>query len=322
MDLTDLHIFRTVVEEGGIVRASIKLHRVQSGITTRIKNLESSLGTELFYRSKQRLHLSPSGELLLDYAERLLQLSDEARQAVSGSAPRGVFRIGALESTCASRLPGVLADYHAAFPDVRIELTTGTNDALTAAVAERHLDAAFVAEAPTAQGLAHKPLFTERLVLISAAQRGPIRRPQDVASDTLIAFPHGCAYRRVLQRWLGPAHTPATRVLELGSYHAIVACVASGTGIALIPESVLDTVNGAEVRQHRLPHAVSDVVTPLIWRVGEQSAPLLAMRDLLKRQEREGLRQPVGHQVDREGRGQDHPDADDPQSGASGRSGP
>ena len=50
---------------------------------------------------------------------------------MSGGAPRGVFRIGALESTTASRLPGVLADYHAAYPDVRVELTTGTNDALT-----------------------------------------------------------------------------------------------------------------------------------------------------------------------------------------------
>jgi len=51
MDLADLHVFKTVVEEGGIVRAARKLHRVQSSITTRIQVLESSLGTELFYRS-------------------------------------------------------------------------------------------------------------------------------------------------------------------------------------------------------------------------------------------------------------------------------
>jgi len=168
MDLADLHVFKTVVEEGGIVRAARKLHRVQSSITTRIQVLESSLGTELFYRSKQRLHLSPSGEVLLGYAERLLRLSNEARDAVSGSAPRGVLRLGSLESTTASRLPRVLADYHAACPEVRVELSTGTNDALTAAVAERRLDAAFVAEAPVNPGLAHQPLFTERLVLISA----------------------------------------------------------------------------------------------------------------------------------------------------------
>ena len=134
--------------EGGIVKASRRLHRVQSSVTTRIRRLEASLGAELFYRSKQRFLLSPSGELLLGYAERLLRLSEEARQALDGAAPRGVFRLGALESTTASRLPAILAGYHAACPDVRVELTTGTNDALTAAVAQRRLDAAFVAEAP------------------------------------------------------------------------------------------------------------------------------------------------------------------------------
>ena len=65
MNLADLHIFKTVAEEGGIVKAARKLHRVQSSITTRVKQLEASLGAELFYRDKQRLYLSPSGELLL-----------------------------------------------------------------------------------------------------------------------------------------------------------------------------------------------------------------------------------------------------------------
>jgi DNA-binding transcriptional LysR family regulator len=283
MDLADLQIFKTVVEEGGIVRASRKLHRVQSSITTRIRQLEASLGTELFYRSKQRLHLSPSGELLLGYAERLLTLSDEARHALGGTAPRGVFRLGALESTAASRLPAILARYHAACPEVRVELSTGTNDALTAAVAERRLDAAFVAEAPRSPGLAHQPMFTEKLVLVSALQHRPIRTPADIAGESLIAFPSGCAYRRVLQRWLGSAHTPGTRMLELASYHAIVACVASGTGVALMPESVLATVQGAEVRRHKLPRAVSHVVTPLVWRDGEQPPALRALRELLRR---------------------------------------
>lgn len=286
MDLADLHIFKTVVEEGGIVKAARKLHRVQSNITTRVKQLEASLGTELFYRDKQRLFLSPSGELLLDYAQRLLRLSEEAKGAVSGTPPRGVLRLGALESTTASRLATVLARYHAAFPQVRIELSTGTNDALTAGVAERRLDAAFVAEAPQSPALAHMPLFTERLVVISALQHRAIRGPDDVAGDSVIAFPNGCAYRRVLQRWLGASRVASERVLELGSYHAIVACAAAGAGIALMPQSVLETMGrGVEVRQHKLPRAFSHVVTPLIWRVGEESAALLALREQLRQRE-------------------------------------
>jgi DNA-binding transcriptional LysR family regulator len=74
--------FRAVVEAGGVTRAAERLHRVQSNITTRIRQLEEKLGTPLFIREGKRLHLSPAGQVLLDYAQRLLALADEARDAV------------------------------------------------------------------------------------------------------------------------------------------------------------------------------------------------------------------------------------------------
>ena len=280
MDLADLHIFKTVAEEGGILRASRKLHRVQSSITTRVQQLELSVGTQLFVRDKQRLFLSPQGELLLAYADRLLRLAEEAKAAVAGSAPRGALRLGALESTTASRLPQILARLHQGCPELRVELTTGTNDALTAAVADRRLDAAFVAEAPAHADLSHLPLFTERMVLISSLEHRPVRRPGDVAGDSVIAFPNGCAYRRVLERWLGDRSLASVRVLELSSYHAIVACVSSGTGVAVVPESVLDTVQSAQVARHALPKVHSRVVTPLIWRASDHSPAVMALRKL------------------------------------------
>ena len=280
IDFTDLQIFRVVVEEGGIIRAARKLHRVPSNVTKRIKQLESSMGVTLFHRDRQRLHLSPTGELLRGYADRLVQLSEEARAAVSGTNPRGVLKLGALESTAASRLPGLLAAFHHRYPDVRLELTTGTNDFLVQAVAGRRLDAAFIAEPPS-RVLAHIPVFRERLAIISSADHPPIRRSQDIKSASLIAFPDGCAYRRVLQRWLGHDVFSTKRMLELGSYHAIVACVASGAGIALVPESVLDTMPQTPVRRHALPKAMADITTPLVWRDGEISPPVLALRTLV-----------------------------------------
>jgi DNA-binding transcriptional LysR family regulator len=176
----------------------------------------------------------------------------------------------------------VLARYHGAYPEVRVELTTGTNDALTAAVLDRRLDAAFVAEVPASKELAHLPLFAERLTLISSLDHRRIRSPADVEGDSIVAFPDGCAYRRRLHRWLGDAGA-AMRVLNLGSYHAIVACVASGAGIALVPESVLETVHGAQVKRHRLAAPHADVVTPLIWRAREESAAVMALEDELMR---------------------------------------
>jgi DNA-binding transcriptional LysR family regulator len=284
MNFSDLEIFKAVVDEGGIIKASRRLHRVPSSVTSRIQQLESSMGVSLFHRDRQRLHLSPTGELLRGYADRLIQLSEEARSVVSGAKPQGVLRLGTLESTAASRLPGLLTDFHRLYPDVRLELSTGTNDFLMRALADRRLDAAFTAEAPTqalAQTLANVPVFRERLVVISSLDHPPIRRASDVKDASLIAFPDGCAYRRVLQRWLGGDSLAGKRKLELASYHAIVACVASGTGIALVPESVLDTMPHAHVQRHALPKALADIRTPLVWRDGEISPPVLALRTLI-----------------------------------------
>jgi DNA-binding transcriptional LysR family regulator len=289
MDLSDLQIFKAVVEEGGILRAARKLHRVPSSVTTRIKQLEASVGTQLFFRDRQRLVLSPNGESLLVYADKLLRLAEEARIAVTGQPPSGVLRLGALESTSASRLPGVLARFHRAFPNVQVELQTGTNDALAIGVKERRLDAAFVAEAPGDKALASLPLFREKLVLISSLDHRQVAGPRDVRDDSIIAFPNGCAYRRVFERWLGVRGLTTLRVLELSSYHAIVACVASGTGVAVLPESVLDAVNTDEVARYPLPRVLAEIVTPLIWRVAEPLPTVIALRGLLD-VERKALR--------------------------------
>jgi DNA-binding transcriptional LysR family regulator len=281
MDFVDLQVFKAVVDEGGIIKAARKLHRVPSSVSTRIQQLEASMGVTLFHRDRQRLHLSATGELLLDYADRLIQLSDEARSIVSGGKPKGVLKLGALESTIASRLPRILADFHRRYPEVRLELSTGTNDALVEQVADRRLDAAFTAEAPGLRALEHRPVFSERLVVISHPDHPPIKRARDVEGASLIAFPDGCAYRRVLQRWLGPDRLATSRMLDLNSYHAIVACVASGTGIAVVPESVLDTMPSAHVLQHALPKAQALITTPMVWRRGEIAPPVLALRTLV-----------------------------------------
>jgi DNA-binding transcriptional LysR family regulator len=281
MNFADLQVFKSVVDEGGVIRAASKLHRVPSAVTTRIKQLEASMGVKLFHRDKQRLHLSPAGELLLGYAERLIPLSEEARDVVTGTTPRGIFKLGALESTTASRLPPILAGFHSRYPDVRLELTTGTNDGLLGQLAERKIDAAFMAEAPGGQSFEYTPVFHERLTLISNVDQPPIKRARDVDGLSLIAFPEGCAYRRVLLRWLGADSLARFRVLDLSSYHAIVACVTAGAGIALVPESVLDAMPHVKVRLHPLPKAQSQIVTPLVWRRGEISASVLALRTQL-----------------------------------------
>lgn len=279
MDFAALQIFKAVVDEGGIAPAAKKLHRVQSNVTTRIQQLEASLGAKLFVREKRRLILSPEGELFLGYVEQMLRISEHARAAVLGDEPRGVLRIGTLESTAASRLPPLLSRYHEKHPAVRVELSTGTTDALVEAVLSRKLEAAFVADCPAAARLEAMPAFHEELVLVAPQSHPKIQRAQDVRTDTIISFPSGCAYRRRLQAWLGAGSVVPDNVLELSSYHAIVACVACGTGIAIVPRSVLGTIRQTGgIAVFPLPAKKGRTTTSLIWRKGESSLALKALQ--------------------------------------------
>src|SRR5437868_3034273 len=171
MDLVELQIFKTVAEQGGITKAAAALHRVQSNVTTRVKQLEDRVGAKLFHRQGRRLVLYSEGKVLLAYADRLLRLSAEAQAAIKGHGPHGVFKLGTLESTAATRLPPVLARYHRGYPAVRLELVAGTSGALVDRVLRGEIEAAFVAEPFAETNLEAQHAFTEELVLNTPTRR-------------------------------------------------------------------------------------------------------------------------------------------------------
>ena len=95
-----------------------------------------------------------------------------------------------------------------------VELATGTTGALVQRVTGFQLEAAFVSEPFTAPGLASMPVFDEELVLITARDVAPVKRAADLAGLTLIAFAHGCSYRKRLEDWLGASAVMPARTLD------------------------------------------------------------------------------------------------------------
>jgi DNA-binding transcriptional LysR family regulator len=281
IDLESLKVFRTVVDEGGVVRAATKLNRVQSNVTKRIRQLEEDLGTRLFRREGRSIRLSAEGQHLLTYADRLLRLADETVSEMRTGKPKGVFRLGSLESTAGSRLAPLLSRYHSLYPDVVVELATGTTGALVTRVMKFELEAAFVSEPFTAPGLEARPVFEEQLVLVTSKTSGKVSGPADLGRSTLIAFAQGCSYRKRIEEWLGRANVMPERILEFGSYQAMIACVAAGTGFAVLPKSVIETLRATRsVRQHALPKRFSRNRTYLVWH-GDPSPSLRCLLSLL-----------------------------------------
>ena len=281
IDLDSLEIFRTVVSEGGVIRAAGKLNRVQSNVTTRIRQLEERLGQKLFLRQGRSLALAPAGRKLLPYADRLLRLAEEAEGELRSEVPVGTFRLGSLESTAGSRLPPVLSRFHKLYPGVVVELVSGTTGALLKRLEAFDVEAAFVSQPFSATGFETMAVFEEELVLITGRSVASVTRPADLAGATLIAFAQGCSYRRVLEQWLGKGGVLPSRSLEFSSYQAMIACVAAGTGFAIVPLSVLKALRAtADVRQHALPERLRANRTHLVWR-GTPSVALARLIEML-----------------------------------------
>ena len=279
IDLESLKIFRTVVDEGGVVRAATKLNRVQSNVTTRIRQLEQHVGARLFRREGRSIRLSAEGHTLLVYADRLLRLADEAVSQMRTGKPKGMFRLGSLESTAGTRLAPILSRYHSLYPDVVVELATGTTGALITRVMNFDVEAAFVSEPFTAPDLESQPVFDEQLVLVTSKAIPKVSGPQDLGRLTLIAFAQGCSYRKRVEEWLEGAMPE--RVLEFASYQAMIACVAAGTGYAVVPKSVLEALHATRsIRQHPLPKRFSQSRTHLVWN-GEPSPALRGLMSVL-----------------------------------------
>lgn len=282
MNLTDLEVFLCVVEAGGITKAAERLHRVPSNVTTRVRLFEEDLGVPLFLREGKRMRLSPAGEVLRGYAEKILGLAREARESVCDDLHNGILRLGSMESVAAVRLPQPLSEFHRCYPNVILELHTGSTRQLVSQLLAGELDAALVVDSVVDDRLGKMAAYTEELVIVAEAGHPPINSPQDVSRLTVLAFGAGCAYRKRLESWLDEGARQPDRIMEFFSYHAILGCAVTGMGIALVPKSILDIFPGrAQLSAHSLPadHRYSE--TTWVWRKNSYPKKLDALIRLI-----------------------------------------
>ena len=281
MEFSQLRIFQAVAQEGSITRAAERLHRVPSNLSTRLKQLEEQMGVELFVRERQRLQLSPAGQVLLDYTARLFALHDEALSAVQGGVPSGKFTLGTMYSTAAIHLPGLLAHYHRTYPAVNLHVQSAPSGELLEGLLTGRLDAALVDGPLELAGLDGVEFCEESLVLISDLDHPPIDRARDVRGRAVFTFRQGCSYRTRLEAWYASDRATMGRVMEIESYQGMLACVVAGSGVALMPASMLGSLPGREnVSIHPLKQPFASATTWLMWRKGMMGANLNAWIEL------------------------------------------
>jgi DNA-binding transcriptional LysR family regulator len=233
-DLELLHTLVCVVDEGSFTRAAERVHRTQSTVSQQIRKLEESAGQTLLVRDRSGQQVSPTeqGELLTHYARRLLNLSREARDALSTEASVVPVRLGVPEDFDAVRMASMLSGFVQARPEARLETVSGMSIDLRRQLDAGEIDIALV-KREIGSGDCHAS-WPEPLVWVSG-------QGQDLDLETLplALYPQGCIYRQRATRALDKARRSWRVAFGSHSLTGIQAAVTSGLGLSILPVSAV-----------------------------------------------------------------------------------
>lgn len=232
-DLDLLHSFVSVVDAGGFTAAGERVHRSQSTVSQQIRKLEESLECALFVREGRQVSLTEDGERLLGYARRMLALSTEVREAVSGRKRVDVIRLGIPDDFAADTLTILVSEFARSRPGVRLSVRCDLTSALTRALERGDLDVALLKREPGAG--ASLAAWPEQLHWIGA----PGLDVSATEPVPLVAFPQGCIYRNRAIHALEAAGRHWRIAYESPNLMGLQAALTGGLGVALLERRCL-----------------------------------------------------------------------------------
>ena len=253
MDFRQLQMFKTVAELGGFTKAGIKLFVSHSAISRQIKLLEDELHSQLLVRAGRQVTLTEAGQVLLPYAEAILnQVADASQHVLDVSqSPLRRVRIGTSTTTLSFFLPPVLEKFKSCYPGLYLLITTGLADAILEEIRAGTIDIGLVAMPFEKRGLSVQSLYLEEFV-VAVGKRHPLAkkrsvRPHELEKLPLILSPKGSGLRRTLDNFFHEGGLSPLVHLELENEEAMERAVVDGVGI-----SFLSRVRASRDRLHFL----------------------------------------------------------------------
>ncbi|MDL5157903.1 LysR family transcriptional regulator [Actinomycetospora termitidis] len=280
MDLRQLRYFVTVARTRHFGRAAQELLIAQSPLSQAIRQLESHLGTPLFERTTRRVDLTAAGEALLPEAVRILESVSAARDQVSrvAAGDLGALRVGTTALATYRHVPRLVRRLAAELPGVSLTFRTEMlTPALESALADHRIDLAVLRPPVRDETLAVHLLARERLVL-AVGDDDPETGPVDLAgladADFVVYSAPGSVVGAAAERACRAAGFVPRHTHEADQTSIVLALVAAGVGVALLPESVLAVaVAGVHYRELRRP-APGTADVALAWRRDDPSPAL------------------------------------------------
>jgi DNA-binding transcriptional LysR family regulator len=255
MDLSQLEVFLAVAKEGRFSRAAEKLYRTQSAVSQTIRKLEDELGEPLFDRSSRDGRLTDSGRTLQSYAERMLNLRSDAREALLElkEVKKGKLAIAANEFTALYLLP-VLAEFRRLHPMIRITVNRSLGSQMPDEVMRHNSELGILTYDPAESQLCSIVVYRDELIFVVPANH-PLAGSTQVSirqlgTESFVAHNVASPYREKVIEAFRMHKTQLHMDMELPTLEAIKRFVAMGNGVALLPYLSVDreVANGDLVR--------------------------------------------------------------------------
>lgn len=240
MDLAQLEVFLAVAREGKFSRAAEKLHRTQSAVSQSIHKLEQDVGEPLFDRSSRAGLLTDAGRVLQEYAERLLNLRDDAGVALAElrELHRGKLAIAANEFTALYLLP-VLTEFRRLHPMIRVTVQRSLGSHIPGDVLRHSSELGVLSYDPQEPQLRSIVVYLDELIFV-VPPRHPLAGEAQVSirqlgAESFVAHIVPSPYREKVIQTFQRHKTPLHMDVELPTLQAIKRFVAMGNGVALVP---------------------------------------------------------------------------------------
>ncbi len=264
MDLAELQVFLTIATERSFSRAAERLHRTQPAVSQSLRRLEDELGERLVDRSGKDGKLTDAGRVLLQYAERLMRLAEEAESAVRElkDLRRGRVLLGANEAAVHVLLP-LLERFRLEQPAVMVDVRRVPSRQIGVEVLQRSLDFGVLSFPPAERGLAQVQLGADELVMLMHPAHPLATRKRvtmaELGREPIVAHNESSPARERVLRLFEHKHEPLNIVVALPSLDGIKRAVEMNVGVALLPrrcalaEISRGTLVAVPVAQVRLP---------------------------------------------------------------------
>ncbi|MGH9615176.1 MAG: LysR family transcriptional regulator [Acidobacteriaceae bacterium] len=240
MDLFQLETFMAVAEEKSFSRAAVKLHRTQPAVSQSIRKLEGEMDEVLFDRAARDATLTAAGELLREYAERLLNLRGEATTALSElrSLHRGRLTVAANEYTCLYLLP-VIDVFRRLSPQIHVTVQRSLASRMAEDLLQHSVELGIVSYRPDDPQIRSIAVYRDDLVFVMHPGH-PLAYGKEVSirelgAENFVAHNVPSPLRQRVVHAFQRYKTPLNMAVELPSLEAIKRFVAMGNGVALLP---------------------------------------------------------------------------------------